>query len=344
MIHISFGIDDRYAMPCGVLIYSILRTNDRDFSFHILAEKLSDESKALLEETIAANSKNSKIIFYELNDKKIDNLITFAHYNKTIYFRLNIPELLPQNVEKCLYLDSDMLCVDSLNDLWDLNIDNYALAAIINNITSNGKEARRLNYDPSLKYFNSGALLLNLKYWRENNCGKDIIKLIEDNANSVRFPDQDGINYILKGKILEISPKYNLYAEVLRDPNRLFKKIEYNHFAEAIKNPCIIHYANDRKPWHYEQNYPFDLLWRFVKEKSPYKNYPLSSYNNMTFENAEAEAKFRARNARNQSKIYRFFKTAPRKLKAAIHHLIKGEEKIYKAEFNIEKIYDRFAA
>lgn len=80
--------------------------------------------------------------------------------------------------DKVLFLDLDIIFNSSLKELWDTNIDNYALAAV--------EEFNVFNFRPRIflneinHYINAGVILFNLKYIREHNLDHQMIKLIEN--------------------------------------------------------------------------------------------------------------------------------------------------------------------
>jgi lipopolysaccharide biosynthesis glycosyltransferase len=323
-MHIAFGIDDNFAMPCGVMIYSILAMNyrrerererEREINFHIISEKLSENSKQTLRETVEQFS-NCKINFYDLTGEIFDNLSKWFSYwarprlTKATYYRLYIPEVLSENISKCLYFDADMLCVDSIDDLYDTDIKNYGAAGALD--VSPRSYAEKLGYDPNMGYFNAGTLLLNLDYWRSNNCAAEIIKFLKDNSD--KFLDQDGINYILRGKILSISPKYNMFAQMLE--RAVFnEKDQYDFYQNALKNPCVIHYASRHKPWFIEYEGAANNLWRFVKSKTIYKDMPLPSVYDISFDSKIKTFFYKLKILRNHNKSYLWFKRLRRKIK-----------------------------
>ncbi|MDR2186114.1 MAG: hypothetical protein LBO80_10710, partial [Treponema sp.] len=87
MIHIAFGINDAFAMPCGVLMASILKVmHQSKIVFHIIAERILDRNQKLLRETI--DGTNAQLVFYFLSDSdSLKNLPILGHFGKEMYFR-----------------------------------------------------------------------------------------------------------------------------------------------------------------------------------------------------------------------------------------------------------------
>ena len=55
-------------------------------------------------------------------------LHTWAHFKIETYFRLLLPQLLPYH-HKVLYLDSDMVCLADISELYDTDVEGYLIAA-----------------------------------------------------------------------------------------------------------------------------------------------------------------------------------------------------------------------
>jgi lipopolysaccharide biosynthesis glycosyltransferase len=297
---------------------------------------LSEDSKKTLRESVEQFS-NYKINFYDLTGEIFDNLYTSYALTKAIYYRLCIAEMLSKNITKCLYLDSDMLCVDSIYDLYDTDIKNYAAAAVIDPLDTH--RAKNLGYDPNLGYFNSGMLLLNLDYWRNNNCAAEIIKFLADNSD--KFYDQDGINYILRGKILSISPEYNMFASILCQ-TALPGKDYFDAYSKTVKNPCVIHYTSNRKPWFIEYDDAANNLWCFVKSKTIYKDMALLSVYNRSFDSKIKTFFYKLKILRNRNKGYLWFKKLRNKIRDRLQKREPREYATLDAKCDFEALRRRF--
>ena len=97
------------------------------------------------------------------------------YFSDAVYLRLKLPEIL-EDVDKILYIDSDTIVKRDLGELYgNYDISEYPLAAtkefIITQLLDDWEPADYLREEFPLfkeKYFNSGVLLLNLKWLREN--------------------------------------------------------------------------------------------------------------------------------------------------------------------------------
>jgi lipopolysaccharide biosynthesis glycosyltransferase len=130
MNHIVLCTNDNWSIPAGVLIESILFYNpDSDFTFHIIAKKFSKKSLSIFEQI---QKKYQRIIIDTIfvTDNYVDSLPVRKTDHVTIetYFRFLIPDLLDKSISKILYLDGDILCTGSLDELFKTELSSYACA------------------------------------------------------------------------------------------------------------------------------------------------------------------------------------------------------------------------
>ena len=88
-----------------------------------------------------------------------------------MYYRLLAPHLLPEKLDRILYLDPDILVINSLRPLWDTNLDgNLFAAASHTGLTEFANDVNRIRLGTESDYFNSGVLLMDL-----SACRKEIV-------------------------------------------------------------------------------------------------------------------------------------------------------------------------
>ena len=84
------------------------------------------------------------------------------------YYRCMFSAILPEEVDKVLYLDCDIVILGDISEYWNTDMSNYSVACV-EDIGSNEDERYDiLKYDKSFSYFDAGVLLINLRYWREH--------------------------------------------------------------------------------------------------------------------------------------------------------------------------------
>lgn len=90
-------------------------------------------------------------------------------WNDSAYSRLFLKELFGNNsdIEKILYVDCDTWVVDSLEKLWNTDIDDWLGVACLDCMSKFHKKI--IGAVVKDNYVNTGMLLLNDKKWKEEN-------------------------------------------------------------------------------------------------------------------------------------------------------------------------------
>ena len=253
--------DHRFVMPTGVMMYSLCCNNqDVDIVLHVIcSNSVSDKDKADLCGVIQKFS-GKRILFYDIDKKfveKIPAITNRADITITAYFRLFLTEILPDTINKVLYLDGDVIVRHSLLPLWNLDISDYPVAAATDCcVAVEPEEFERLGYPMSYGYFNSGVCIINLDYWRKHNCIKDFIGLLDD-EDKLRYYDQDVLNILFHTSKLNFPIKYNLLTVYLYKNPKWSNTMFEQEISESLQEPVIIHYAGGDKPWFkYNKNEP----------------------------------------------------------------------------------------
>lgn len=283
-MNILLSTDNKYLMPTGVLMHS-LSTYNKNVNFHILTDVgFSDNSRKSLTD-IAEHYKN-KISFYTITPEMTEGFplgredqpkgVTIA-----AYYRLFVTEVLPREVHKIIYLDGDMIVRKSLAELWETDIDDYAIGAVHDMHEEYHCTSGRLPYQMVEKgYLNSGMLLINLDYWREHDCLSRFMKCVEDNSAKLKMHDQDVLNVVLHDEVKWLPVTYNFqscFLEKASKPGRFWhveKEIELYK-----RDPAIVHFTAEDKPWKIEVFHTYTKDWRKFFFKSEWKNDKLQGEN-----------------------------------------------------------------
>lgn len=286
-IDIVVCLDKGYVMPTGVMMYSACANNpDSNIDFHIVVdESVSDNDKNDLADTIS-RFEGKRALFYHVSSHVYDKmpLINSKWLSHATYYRIFLPEILPDTVSKVIYMDGDCIVRHSLMPLWRTDISKKAIGAVFNAFEGDINRYNRLQYSPELGYFNAGVLLINLDYWRKHHVVNSLTEFICRYPERIAFEDQDVMNVVLKDSKKSLPPKYNFQTDMLRcTPCFYYWKYE-NEVKEAIANPVIIHFTSREKPWYkYMRNphpyrrsyikYQNQTKWKGIKiEKRPLKD------------------------------------------------------------------------
>lgn len=200
-----------------------------------------------------------------ISDHCLDGVAASGEYTRTTYRKLFIPDVIPH--DKVLYLDSDLVVVNPLGELYAVDVEDVYLAAVVNPGFS---RHRQLGMDPGSRYFNAGVMLMNLKKWREDSIRAKVLQFAQNHPESV-LADQDGLNAVMNGRWKELSPKYNLqtyYFENAGNGASLPSAVR-----EAVASPTIIHFTACPKAWYFKSTDKYKYLyWKYLR-LTPFRRY-----------------------------------------------------------------------
>ncbi len=269
-MNILCSTDEKYAPYCGIMLTSLFVNSlggDR-INVYCMTDYLSSTSlKKFRQLADKYNATFTAIVVKREYVQGFPIKLT-DHVSLVAYYRLFAQMFLPKEVDKIIYLDCDMIVNGSLTELWNTDVEDKAMAAVYDENYLDDKIYQRLHYPRQNMYFNSGMLLLNLKYWRENKVMERCLKYIADYPERLLFHDQDTINTVLNRYIASLPITYNFQTGFLYRCAK-FDSFLHKEIEETIREePVIIHFTGPSKPWHAFSNHPFVKYFNHFKAVS----------------------------------------------------------------------------
>ncbi len=269
-MNIASALNKKYIPYTVVMLTSVCENNPEHVDAYLFNSELDDGDFDCIRKALSAYD----ISVHPVNvDRKRfnDRLPRNNQWSIEMYYRLLATELLPQDMDRLLYLDVDLV-VDG--DLRELYYGHFKEAEIIvfddkggKNIPSSyGKKHQEMfahAYSQGYRYFNSGVMLLNLKLLRERYTFDTYLDAIREWNYEMEAPDQDILNWVHWKNVRHGDfRKYDYFARVAHNDG-----IDY----EAAKRDIVIlHFAGD-KPWNYS-NFHYDLekIWWYYAKLTPF--------------------------------------------------------------------------
>lgn len=160
---------------------------------------------------------------------------------------LLLPDVLPPDLGRVLFLDADMLVLDDVSPLWTTALGGHAMAAVVDPAIPycrsprgvKGWRARQIPNDAP--YLNAGVLLVDLEAWRRRQVAERAIEYIRTVGDRVDYLHQEALNATSWDDWLPIAARWNVPATAGRwfDPTP----------DEAVTSPAVVHFAGRMKPW-----------------------------------------------------------------------------------------------
>lgn len=255
-IPVFFAVDDRYAPYLAVTIRSLIdnASPDYDYALRILVDRLSDEHRDALS---AMRTTNVSIEFVNVA-QKMDQLGGMLHlrdyYTKATYYRFFIPDLFP-NYKKGIYLDSDLLLLGDISELYRVPLGRRLLGVIPDEVMATepvfGQYSERVLGVPYDEYFNAGVLLMNLEELRKERIESEFVHLLGLVTYRVA-QDQDYLNVITYGRNRLLPTRWNRTA----------------YPDSPLESNGILHFKLFYKPWHTDNALGASLFWKYADRTS----------------------------------------------------------------------------
>ncbi len=278
MINFIVNTSDEYAVYAGVMLLSLYE-NNKKHKFHIYIFSTSISDKHYNDIKNLSEKYGDEVSLIRVDEKMIDSLpIKFAYHSINVYLRVLAPDLLPKSVHKFIYMDCDIIINGDIEELWNTDVENVALAATKDLPRFTPLYRKNLSLGDNGDYFNSGVMVVNADYWRMNNVASAVFKFAEDNPDKIIACDQDAMNAILKGQFKLISRKWNVYPDVFFEKPDLFEE-EYAELEDIREHPNVIHFLYI-KAWFEECRHPYKWLFKEFYEK--YTKYTKSPFTPVT--------------------------------------------------------------
>lgn len=263
-INLLVTINKKYLMPLYVMLDSYAQSNMEVLTNVYVANSELDAEDFLLLSQIESKDR-LKIIDVKVHEKWFSDTPVLERLPEESFYRLMAFSYLPKEVEKCIYLDPDIIIRKSLFDLYETDLDGYYIAASSHlHGFMNEVNKVRLELPKDARYINSGVMLMNLNLIRENYTIDSILEVLEDNIEKLYLGDQDLINILFGTKTLFLDEKiYNL-------DEKTFKKQRKHFSMEMVKEKtAIIHYNGKYKPWLQGYKGELDIFYPNVSDKGP---------------------------------------------------------------------------
>ncbi|KAF8989436.1 nucleotide-diphospho-sugar transferase [Cyathus striatus] len=266
--NVALAVDSKYAMAAAVVIRSAVERTPGRITFYVVDCGLSAGDKEKLKLTLPEGRTDTTLKFLDLPDGALATELGPS------WAKLDILHILP--VERCLYLDSDVLVCKSLKELWDTDLEGNPIGACVDigHPMGHAEVDRR-------PYFNAGVMLLDLALIRRD------ISTMPDAARSMRtstFRDQDVLTcHFTTWKALSLTwnaqglGTYAVYPSSDRKSLNLDEMLDpaIVHFTGPV-HPSLAEILNPyvqpptAKPWGYagSPGHPFERAWWDVLEKT----------------------------------------------------------------------------
>ncbi|MCR4989640.1 MAG: glycosyltransferase family 8 protein [Lachnospiraceae bacterium] len=274
-MNIAIAINEKYIPYAYVMLVSLME-NHRNISdtitVYILFGSIPDEKLevfAQLEEAYGC----SIVALQVPLDRLPKDLPHTEQWSVEVYFRLMLQDLMPEDVDRILYLDTDIVISGNIEEYYRTSFGENNEKVLVVNADMSAKRVGLTDSQNSLfeshikngdfTYFNAGVMLMNLDALRREFTLEKFLDEFAKRKDKIFAQEQDLLNDLFYGRTVYVDEtRYDLFA-----------KIAYNEgmgYEWVKKNTSIIHYAG-RKPWSGEGlRYDTELIWWEYAAMTPF--------------------------------------------------------------------------
>ena len=252
LYHVTCSTDDNYLQHCVTMLCSLYENNkELDMVVHILVDSLSQESRNVI--TNLSKRYGNSAVFYDIKPEMLENiqlndvmLNGKKMYSIATYYRMFLPSLLPETVEKILYLDCDVIVLSDVSELYEMNMSGYGVAAVKDASPYDSYHRFKMGLALQHSAFCAGVMMINLKYWRENDSQRQLLTYATRQWENVYMQDQDALNFVFRDHWMQLPYKWGKTPLSIAPIDHSQKWFDIKEYADK---PCIYHYAAHAKPW-----------------------------------------------------------------------------------------------
>jgi lipopolysaccharide biosynthesis glycosyltransferase len=270
---IATAIDRAFVEPACVLIASIVANAAvPDADIVVYGMGLSGSDRDRLCESSGAMADRLSILDLDFAAQRLKRLpVSLTVPSVVAYARMLVPEALPHRASRLLYLDSDIVVIDSLRPLFEMSLDGAVLAALPDPLAPWVDLSFRsgvLKLPKPEFYFNSGVLLIDVDAWEQAEVTEKAFEFCDQLKPGTRllYPDQDVLNSVLAARWLPLDRRWNYFL--------IEEGMSLQRF---LSDAAIVHFASGKKPWIDGSTHPARQIYLDYRKRTPFADKPLMS-------------------------------------------------------------------
>jgi len=268
-MNIVTSLNRKYVRYTYVMMTSVLENNSEPIHFFLLQSDLTASDKKIFSEL--SSKYGCEITYLDIDASRFssDLITTNENWSVEAYFRLLLVQILPDDVDRILYLDVDIIVNRSLHTLYNQDFEGNNFC-VCREITFDGSfpDYRQQVFadllEKGYKYFNSGVMLWNIDGLRKGDYTFDkYMEVALSTSHTLLAFDQDLLNLTHHAEVKYVD-------EYLYD---LFPRFAYSkgyRYQDILKETVILHFTGE-KPWQGKYiHYDIEQIWWNYAKKTPF--------------------------------------------------------------------------
>jgi len=190
-----------------------------------------------------------------------------GYISRATYLRLALAECAPPDLERLLYLDCDLVALRDLRPLYQSDLGEASIGAVIDYWLDAEAFAERWGLAGRRRYFNAGVLLLDLPRLRAEGGFGPTLELLDLRGGDYPYLDQDALNAAFWGRWTELDPIWNVQRAMLV-PGHDASRTQADW--PVGRKPGIVHFTSEHKPWKRGAYNPYNWVYHRARASTPF--------------------------------------------------------------------------
>lgn len=294
-MNILISTNENFIHSTEIMVYSLCKSNtDNRIDIYLAQLDLPVESIKKLEAVIGLFD-NAELHVIQIPRDRIAELEVPKQYSSEIFYRIIALDYLPEDMERIMYLDVDTIVKKDITEIYNHKFGEQCPFVVCEDTWSWKRDGydqhiERCGIPDGYTYFNTGFMLMNLKYIRHHRSVGYIVDAFVRENGFYLLPDQDVLNHMYYDRVEYVPAtlynctpdewwidardlaagkiRYVTYGELNSETNR---ENFIDVSAQIRENAVVIHFMAFLKPWLYREWIypdlePYANLW-FEYEK-----------------------------------------------------------------------------
>ena len=259
-IHLLITFNSNYIRPFRTMLCSLINNNPGEsVRVWLLHSAIPPEELQALGDWCAA--RGAALTPLQVDRSAFRDAPVSWQYPQEMYYRLLAPRLLPDTLDRVLYLDPDILVINPLRPLWETDLKgNLFAAAAHTGKTELANYVNRVRLGSDHDYYNSGVLLMDLAAGRREIDPEGLFRYVAEHGKELILPDQDLLNLLYGKRVLPLDDGlWNYDARNYND--YLLRSGGVRDLRWVMEHTAILHFCGKAKPWKPRYVYRFGTLY-----------------------------------------------------------------------------------
>lgn len=287
-MNVAYSTSDLYSELAATSIASLLE-NSKDvdeINVYVIDIGISEKHRQDLLDLAAAYGRHLEFL-EDLNVEDIAHTkIDVGRWHISTFSRLFLLHVLPEGMDKIIYIDCDMIIRHSLKTLWEMDMEGtWCMSAD----DCRGKMYRKdIGIPMDSIYTNNGLMVIDLDAWRKNDVESKFIDFINEYHGDITYMDQGVLNGVFqplkKVKLLPISYNaqtvcYDLGYDGLQACRKPVWAYTRDEFERGIGDPTVVHFTtcfmSGTRPWFKVDHHPYRDEFLKYRSLTAWKDDPM---------------------------------------------------------------------